>query len=62
MTKNKKIYEGPEIRIIEPLGRFEIVKKVVTHFIEFEKIRQRKIKPDKIKKLLENIGIGWEIP
>jgi len=27
-----------------------------------EKIRQRKIKPDKIKKLLENIGIGWEIP
>jgi len=38
MTKNKKIYEGPEIRIIEPLGRFEIVKKVVTHFIEFEKM------------------------
>ena len=27
-----------------------------------DKIRQRKIKPDKIKKLLENIGIGWEIP
>jgi len=41
MTKSKTIIEGPEIRIIEPIGRFEIVKKAVTHFIEFEKDKKR---------------------
>lgn len=42
MVKNKKVLEGPELSIKEPLGRFEIVKKVVTHFIEFEKDKKGK--------------------
>ncbi|MFN7170402.1 MAG: hypothetical protein ACK4NT_04080, partial [Candidatus Omnitrophota bacterium] len=25
-------------------------------------IRERKIKPDKIKSLLEHMGIGWKLP
>ena len=39
---------------------FEANKEILKDTLD--KIRQRKIKPDKIKKLLENIGIGWEIP
>ena len=42
MTKNNIVIEGPEIRIIEPIERFEIVKKVITHFIEFEKNKKGK--------------------
>ncbi|MCM8779469.1 MAG: hypothetical protein NC834_06805 [Candidatus Omnitrophica bacterium] len=42
MAKNKQVVEGPEIKIIEPLGRFEIVKKVVVAFIEFEKDKKGK--------------------
>lgn len=37
MTTKKQIFEGPEIKIAEPSGRFEIVKIVVSVFIEFEK-------------------------
>ena len=39
---------------------FEANKEILKDTLD--KIRQRKIKPDKIKKLLENIGLGWEIP
>lgn len=42
MDKNNKVYEGPKIRIIEPIERFEIIKKVVTHFIEYEKDKKGK--------------------
>ena len=42
MARNKKVIEGPEIKIIKPLGRFEIVKRVVFHFIEFEKDKKGK--------------------
>lgn len=42
MAKSKEVIEGPEIKIIEPLGRFEIIKKVVMHFIEFEKDKKGK--------------------
>ena len=42
MAKNKIVIEGPEIKITEHIGRFEIVKKVVTHFIEFEKDKKGK--------------------
>ena len=36
MEKNNYI-QGPEIKICGQIGRFEIVKKVVTMFIEYEK-------------------------
>ena len=59
MTKNKKVYEGPEIRIIRPLGRFEIVKKVVTHFIEFEK--DKKGKGIEFKYPVEELSTGEKL-
>ena len=59
MTTNKKVYEGPEIRIIEPLGRFEIVKKVVTHFIEFEK--DKKGKDIEFRYPVEELSIGKKL-
>lgn len=59
MTKNKKIYEGPEIRIIEPLGRFEIVKRVVTHFIEFEK--DKKGRGIEFRYPVEELSIGKKL-
>lgn len=37
MMKNTQVINGPEIKISEPIARFEIVKKVVNAFIEFEK-------------------------
>lgn len=37
MVKDKQVIEGPEIRIIDSTGRFEIVKTVVNSFIDFEK-------------------------
>ena len=42
MGKNKQVIEGQEIRIVEQIDRFEIVKKVVTAFIEFEKFQKGK--------------------
>lgn len=42
MTKNKEVIEGPEIKIIGRQKRFEIVRKVVTAFIEFEKDKKGK--------------------
>ncbi len=42
MAKNETVIEGPEIKIIEPLERFEIVKKVVITFIDFEKDKKGK--------------------
>jgi len=59
MTKNKKIYEGPKIRIIEPMGRFEIVKKVVTHFIEFEK--DKKGRGIEFRYPVEELSIGKKL-
>lgn len=59
MTKNKKVYEGPQIRIIEPLERFEIVKKVVTHFIEFEK--DKKGKGIEFRYPVEELSIGEKL-
>jgi len=59
MTKNKKIYEGPEIRIIEPLERFEIVKRVVTHFIEFEK--DKKGRGIEFRYPVEDLSIGKKL-
>ena len=59
MTKNKKIYEGPEIRIIEPLERFEIVKRVVTHFIEFEK--DKKGRGIEFRYPVEELSIGKKL-
>ncbi len=59
MTKNKKIYEGPEIRIIEPLERFEIIKKVVTHFIEFEK--DKKGRGIEFRYPVEELSIGKKL-
>jgi len=41
MKKEKRVIEGPEIKISGKLGRFEIVKVVVSSFIEFEKIKLR---------------------
>lgn len=59
MTKSKTIIEGPEIRIIEPIGRFEIVKKAVTHFIEFEK--DKKGKGIEFRYPVEELSIGKKL-
>ncbi|MGQ9625687.1 MAG: hypothetical protein ACUVV0_02125 [Anaerolineae bacterium] len=37
MVKDKQVIEGPKIRIIDSMGRFEIIKTVVNSFIDFEK-------------------------
>ncbi|HIE41577.1 MAG TPA: hypothetical protein EYP80_02830 [Candidatus Aenigmarchaeota archaeon] len=42
MKKEKQVIEGPEIKITGKLGRFEIVKSVVSSFIEFEKDKKGK--------------------
>jgi len=42
VTKKKVVIEGPEIRIIEPLERFEIVRRIVSHFITFEQDKKGK--------------------
>ncbi len=36
-AKKTRIIEGPELRIVGKLNRFDIVKKVVEHFIDFER-------------------------
>ena len=59
MTKSETIIEGPEIRIIEPMGRFEIVKKAVTHFIEFEK--DKKGKGIEFRYPVEELSIGKKL-
>ena len=59
MAKNKKVVEGPEIRIIEPLGRFDIVKKIVTHLIEFEK--DKKGKGIEFRYPVEKLSIGEKL-
>ncbi len=59
MAKNKTVIDGPEIRIIEPIGRFEIVKKVVTHFIEFEK--DKKGKGIEFRYPVEDLSIGKKL-
>jgi len=43
MKKEKQVIEGPEIKISGKLGRFEIIKVVVSSFIEFEKDKIRMI-------------------
>lgn len=40
MTKKKQVILGPEIRISGKVGRFEIIKTVVSAFIEFEKFQK----------------------
>lgn len=42
MRKEKQVIEGPEIKISGKLGRFEIVKAVISSFIEFEKDKKGK--------------------
>jgi len=42
MTKKNRVIEGPKITISGQCGRFEIVKKVVSAFIEFEKDKKGK--------------------
>jgi len=42
MTKKKQVILGPEIKISGQCGRFEIVKNVVSAFIEFEKDKKGK--------------------
>ena len=59
MAKSKKIIEGPEIRIVEPLERFAIVRKVVTHFIEFEK--DKKGKGIEFRYPVENLSTGGKL-
>lgn len=59
MGKNKEVVEGPEIKIIEPLERFEIVKKVVTHLIEFEK--DKKGKDIEFRYPVEELSIGKKL-
>lgn len=42
MPQNRQIIEGPAIKISEPIGRFEIIKKVVNAFIDFEKDKKER--------------------
>ena len=42
MAKSKTIIEGPEIKIVGTEDRFQIVKKVVNMFIDFEKDKKGK--------------------
>jgi hypothetical protein len=42
LTVKNKIIVGPEIKILEPISRFEIVKIVINKFIEFEKDKKGK--------------------
>lgn len=42
MAKNRQIIEGPAIKISGPIGRFEIIKKVVNAFIDFEKDKKER--------------------
>jgi hypothetical protein len=59
MKKSKKVLEGPAIRIVKPLGRFEIVKKVVSHFIDFEK--DKKGKGVEFRYPVETLSTGKEL-
>ncbi|MEO0144347.1 MAG: hypothetical protein ABIL89_01920 [candidate division WOR-3 bacterium] len=56
MGVKKRIIEGPEIKISEPIGRFEIVRKVVSTFIDFEK--DKKGKGIEFRYPVENLSIG----
>jgi len=59
MTKNKEnkeVIEGPKIEIKGKMGRFEIVKKAVTHFIKFEK--DKKGKGKEFRYPVEKLSIG----
>lgn len=42
MAKNRQIIEGPTIEISEPIGRFEVIKRVVNAFIDFEKDKKER--------------------
>ena len=42
MSKSKRVVEGPFIHISQTAGRFEIIKRVVTIFVDFEKDKKGK--------------------
>ncbi|MCM8810647.1 MAG: hypothetical protein NC917_03245 [Candidatus Omnitrophica bacterium] len=56
---NKEIIEGPAIRIVEKIGRFEIVKQVVSAFIDFEK--DKKGRNIEFKYPVEDLSIGEKL-
>lgn len=59
MPSGKKVIRGPEIKIIEPMERFEIIKRVISSFIDFEK--DKKGKGIEFKYPVENLIIGEKL-
>ncbi len=65
----KKVLIGPEIRILEPINRFEIIKIVINTFIDFEKDKKGKevefrypveILSNNEKLYIRRPGIKWD--